>query len=88
MTDAPNYQKGYIASLVTGALTVPVILLIAFLERRGRRNGTIAGSINEGSYSDEYTDTIEHTNANECTNIDEDANTAKGAEIATDVSRR
>uniref|UniRef100_L2FUF1 Pantothenate transporter n=1 Tax=Colletotrichum fructicola (strain Nara gc5) TaxID=1213859 RepID=L2FUF1_COLFN len=88
VTDAPNYQKGYIASLVTGALTVPVILLIAFLERRGRRNGTIAGNINEGSYSDEYTDTVEHTNANERTNTDEDANTAKGAEIATDVSRR
>ncbi|KAF4819411.1 Pantothenate transporter liz1 [Colletotrichum tropicale] len=88
VTDAPNYQKGYIASLVTGALTVPVILLIAFLERRGRRNGTIAGNINEGSYSDEHTDTVEHTNANERTNTDEDANTAKGAEIATDVSRR
>ncbi|KAI8182923.1 Pantothenate transporter liz1 [Colletotrichum sp. SAR 10_65] len=86
VTDAPNYQKGYIASLVTGALTVPVILLIAFLERRGRRNGTIAGNINEGSYSDEHTDTVEHTHANERT--DEDANKAKGAEIATDVSRR
>ncbi|CCF45852.1 pantothenate transporter liz1 [Colletotrichum higginsianum] len=42
VTDAPNYRKGYIASLVTGALTVPVILLIAFLERRGRGKGTIA----------------------------------------------
>ncbi|KAK2026427.1 major facilitator superfamily transporter [Colletotrichum zoysiae] len=47
VTDAPNYRKGYIASLVTGALTVPVILLIAFLEKRGRRNGTL-GSVGDG----------------------------------------
>ncbi|KAK1710689.1 major facilitator superfamily transporter [Colletotrichum lupini] len=48
VTDAPNYRKGYIASLVTGALTVPVILLIAYLERRGRKLGKV------GSVRDEH----------------------------------
>ncbi|KAK7744114.1 hypothetical protein SLS53_003635 [Cytospora paraplurivora] len=41
VTDAPHYQKGYIASLVTGALTIPVILLITWLEKRGRARGEI-----------------------------------------------
>lgn len=41
VTDAPNYEKGYIASLVTGALTIPVILLITLLEKRGRARGEI-----------------------------------------------
>lgn len=39
VTDAPDYHKGYIASLVTGTLVIPFILLIAFLERRDRRLG-------------------------------------------------
>ena len=39
--DAPNYHKGYVASLVTGALTIPAILLIAWLEKRGRAKGMI-----------------------------------------------
>lgn len=39
VTDAPDFHKGYIASLVTGALVIPFILLIAFLERRDRRLG-------------------------------------------------
>lgn len=41
VTDAPNYRKGYIASLVTGILTIPIIILIAWLEQRGRRKGAI-----------------------------------------------
>lgn len=41
VTDAPNYRKGYIASLVTGSLTIPLVLLIAYLEKRGRARGTI-----------------------------------------------
>lgn len=41
VTDAPDYHSGYIASLVTGALTIPVILLIAWLEKRGRARGEI-----------------------------------------------
>ncbi|KIV79645.1 hypothetical protein, variant [Exophiala sideris] len=41
VTDAPNYHKGYVASLVTGALTIPAILLIAWLEKRGRAKGKI-----------------------------------------------
>lgn len=41
VTDAPDYDKGYIASLVTGALTIPVILLITWLEKRGRARGEI-----------------------------------------------
>lgn len=41
VTDAPNYRKGYVASLATGVLTIPVILLIARLEAHGRRKGTI-----------------------------------------------
>ncbi|ROV99812.1 hypothetical protein VSDG_02956 [Cytospora chrysosperma] len=41
VTDAPSYEKGYIASLVTGALTIPVILLITLLEKRGRARGEI-----------------------------------------------
>ncbi|KAF1356170.1 putative pantothenate transporter [Delphinella strobiligena] len=44
VTDAPNYQKGYIASLVTGALTIPFILLIAYLEKRDRESGKIGKS--------------------------------------------
>ncbi|KAL1969770.1 hypothetical protein VTN77DRAFT_7279 [Rasamsonia byssochlamydoides] len=41
VTDAPNYRKGYIASLVTGALTLPFILLIAYLEKRDTARGII-----------------------------------------------
>lgn len=35
VTDAPNYRKGYIASLVTGALIIPLVGVIAYLERKG-----------------------------------------------------
>ncbi|KAL1979656.1 hypothetical protein VTN96DRAFT_5401 [Rasamsonia emersonii] len=41
VTDAPNFRKGYIASLVTGALTLPFILLIAYLEKRDTARGVI-----------------------------------------------
>ncbi|EXJ89291.1 hypothetical protein A1O3_02357 [Capronia epimyces CBS 606.96] len=41
VTDAPNYRKGYIASLATGAATIPLIVLIAWLEKRGRAKGIL-----------------------------------------------
>ena len=41
VTDAPNYRKGYIASIVTGSLILPLVLAIAYLERRGIKNGTL-----------------------------------------------
>ncbi|RDW77070.1 putative major facilitator superfamily permease-6 [Coleophoma cylindrospora] len=41
VTDAPNYRKGYIASLVTGALIIPLVGVIAYLEKKGLRNGTL-----------------------------------------------
>lgn len=47
VTDAPHFHKGYIASLVTGALTLPVILTIAYLEWRGRGAGTIGRPLDE-----------------------------------------
>ena len=40
-TDAPHFRKGYIASLVTGALTLPLIGIIAYLERRDTVRGII-----------------------------------------------
>ena len=44
VTDAPHYEKGYVASLVTGALVVPFVGLIAYLERRDRLAGKIGVS--------------------------------------------
>ena len=41
VTDAPNYRKGYVASLVTGALTIPLIFLIRFFENKDRACGKI-----------------------------------------------
>lgn len=49
VTDAPDYRKGYIASLVTGCLTIPVIGLIAVLERRARREGVVGRTSEEVS---------------------------------------
>lgn len=46
VTDAPNYKKGYIASLVTGAILIPLILLIAYLEKRDRAAGKIGREYN------------------------------------------
>ncbi|KAJ5949571.1 pantothenate transporter [Penicillium verhagenii] len=40
-TDAPNFRKGYIASLVTGALTLPFIAIITYLEKRDTARGII-----------------------------------------------
>ncbi|KAL4861351.1 hypothetical protein BDV12DRAFT_204112 [Aspergillus spectabilis] len=41
VTDAPDFRKGYIASLVTGALTLPFIGVMAYLERRDIARGVI-----------------------------------------------
>jgi ACS family pantothenate transporter-like MFS transporter len=41
VTDAPNYRKGYIASIVTSAFILPLVLMIAFLERKGIEKGTL-----------------------------------------------
>jgi ACS family pantothenate transporter-like MFS transporter len=41
VTDAPNYRKGYIASIITGALIIPMVLVIAYLEKQGIKNGTL-----------------------------------------------
>ena len=41
VTDAPNFHKGYVASLVTGALTLPFIGTIAYLEKRDTARGII-----------------------------------------------
>ncbi|KAH7142932.1 putative pantothenate transporter [Dactylonectria estremocensis] len=49
VTDAPHYRKGYIASLVTGAAVIPLILLIAFLERRDRARGKIGPELDDES---------------------------------------
>jgi ACS family pantothenate transporter-like MFS transporter len=46
VTDAPNYEKGYIASLVTGSLVIPFIVLIAYLEKRDRAAGKIGMTFN------------------------------------------
>jgi ACS family pantothenate transporter-like MFS transporter len=59
VTDAPNYEKGYIASLVTGTLVIPFIGLVAFLEKRDRKAGRI-GTVPEAS-SDSETLTGEDT---------------------------
>lgn len=48
VTDAPGFEKGYVASLVTGALTIPCILTIAWLEKRGRARGEIGRVFEEG----------------------------------------
>lgn len=45
VTDAPNYGKGYVASLVTGALVVPFVGLIAYLEKRDRKSNRIGMSV-------------------------------------------
>jgi ACS family pantothenate transporter-like MFS transporter len=41
VTDAPNYRKKYIASILTGSLTIPLVFLIAYLEEKGTKEGTI-----------------------------------------------
>lgn len=60
VTDAPNYRKGYIASLVTGALVIPFILLITHLEKRDRAAGKIGMNLSD----DESDDEGSHGNSN------------------------
>jgi len=48
VTDAPTYTKGYIASLVTGSLILPLVGLIAFLEKRGMQRGELGRKFEEG----------------------------------------
>ncbi|KAJ6783206.1 hypothetical protein PWT90_01246 [Aphanocladium album] len=50
VTDAPDYRKGYIASLVAGAAVIPFILLIAHLERRDRAAGKIGREFDDDDY--------------------------------------
>ncbi|PWY85863.1 pantothenate transporter [Aspergillus sclerotioniger CBS 115572] len=52
-TDAPNFRKGYIASLVTGALTLPFIGLIAYLEKRDTARGIIGRTPTTGLLTEE-----------------------------------
>ena len=52
-TAAPNFHKGYVASLVTGALTLPFIGLIAYLEKRDRAKGVIGRIEFDESIGDE-----------------------------------
>ncbi|KAL4899302.1 hypothetical protein BDW74DRAFT_183835 [Aspergillus multicolor] len=52
VTDAPDFRKGYIASLVTGALTLPFIGVIAWLERRDRARGVIERVVTEDGGAD------------------------------------
>jgi ACS family pantothenate transporter-like MFS transporter len=59
VTDAPNYRKGYIASIVTGALIIPLVLLIAYLEKQGIKNGTLGRNFDTEETGDESLDTGE-----------------------------
>lgn len=65
VTDAPNYRKGYIASLVTGTLVIPLVLLIAYLEKKSRASGKIGRKFEEnedrestGEYGHEEAGTV------------------------------
>lgn len=56
VTDAPDFRRGYVASLVVGCLTVPVIGVIAYLEKRDRAIGKIGREwveTDEGEEEDE-----------------------------------
>jgi len=55
VTDAPNYRKGYIASIVTGSLILPLVGVIAYLERKGKADGKL-GRIAVSSSSTEEED--------------------------------
>ena len=58
VTDAPNYKKGYIASLVTGALILPLVLVIAFLERQGVKDGTLGREFSREHFNENFSDQI------------------------------
>ncbi|OAP55733.1 hypothetical protein AYL99_09885 [Fonsecaea erecta] len=60
VTDAPDYHKGYVASLVTGACTIPLVLIIAWLEKRGRARGVI-GRIQGTTEDDDDGSVVETT---------------------------
>jgi ACS family pantothenate transporter-like MFS transporter len=47
VTIAPDYRKGFIARLVTGALVIPMVLLIAYLEKTDRARGKIGRKFEE-----------------------------------------
>jgi ACS family pantothenate transporter-like MFS transporter len=49
VTDAPNFRKGYIASLVTGILILPLVGVIAYLEKRGIASEKLGRTAIEGS---------------------------------------
>ncbi|KAF2669186.1 pantothenate transporter [Microthyrium microscopicum] len=56
VTDAPNFRKGYIASIVTGSLILPLVLLIAYLEKKGLRKGELGRRFDEVENEDEIED--------------------------------
>jgi ACS family pantothenate transporter-like MFS transporter len=56
VTDAPNYRKGYIASIVTGALIIPLVLLIAFLEKQGVQRETLGLDIESDQANERRSD--------------------------------
>lgn len=71
VTDAPNYRKGYIASLVTGFLVIPMVLLIAYLEKKDRASGKIGRKFEENraaessdSYGREEDGTVQQVQVN------------------------
>ncbi|KAG0648422.1 Pantothenate transporter liz1 [Hyphodiscus hymeniophilus] len=64
VTNAPEFRKGYIASIVTGALLLPLVLVIAYLERRGMENGTLGRD-----YDDEL-DSRDESSAGEADVVD------------------
>lgn len=54
VTDAPHFEKGYVASLVTGALVIPLVGVIAFLERRDTAAGKIGRTFDHDADQAEY----------------------------------
>lgn len=55
VTDAPHYEKGYMASLVTGGLVIPFVGLIAWLEKRDREAGVIGTLIEDLDHGEDGT---------------------------------
>jgi ACS family pantothenate transporter-like MFS transporter len=52
VTDAPNYKMGYIASIVTGSLILPLVLVIAYLEKQGVRKGELGRKFDNNGIED------------------------------------
>jgi MFS transporter, ACS family, pantothenate transporter len=84
VTDAPNYERGYIASLVTGSLVIPFIGLITFLERRDRAAGKIGMTYRDDDVSEPTIDR-EHipgdTHHNQNAHDTETASTVTGTNL-------